>query len=179
MKSLLLPCVLVHMRPCVHTSSMESLFLPALWRSSDQVLLASKAKCPGGDSSPCQTPDLKPDVRFKTLTLVQVLLRYNFSAVCGLSPHKHGMGFDYITSAPFVPSCAFFCLWIQLPVFFIDGHSASSCDFVVLMGGDEFKNFLLHCLVPFSLYHVCILSVILIPGMKIREIRDLECIFCL
>lgn len=148
MKSLLLPCVLVHVRPCVHPSSMEFLFLPVLWRSSDQVLLASTAKCPGGDSSPCQTPDLKPDVRFKTLTLVEVLLRYNFSSLWVVP--LEGIGFDYITSAPFVPFCAFFCLWMQLPVFFIDGHSASSCDFVVLIGEGEFKDFLLHCLVPFS-----------------------------
>ena len=88
MKSLLMPCVLVHVRPCVHPSNMESLFPPVLWRASDQVLLASKAKCPGDDSSPWQTPDQEPDVKLKTLGLVQVLLRYNFSTVCGLSPWR-------------------------------------------------------------------------------------------
>ena len=46
------------MRPCVHPPRVESLFLPVLWSSYDQTLLAFKARCSGGSFSWCQTPKL-------------------------------------------------------------------------------------------------------------------------
>ena len=58
MKSLLLPWVSVHTRPCVHPPSVESLFVPVLWSFCIQALLASKANCSQGSSSWCQTPRL-------------------------------------------------------------------------------------------------------------------------
>ena len=64
------------------------------------------------------------------------------------------MGFDYILSPSFLLILLWF-LFISLavedlfwcvPVFFIDGYSADSCDFDVLVRGGELRVFLLHSL---------------------------------
>ena len=53
-----LPWVPVHMKPCVHTPRVESLFPLVLCSSCTQALLAFKAKCSGSSSSQCQTSRL-------------------------------------------------------------------------------------------------------------------------
>lgn len=57
------------------------------------------------------------------------LLQYNCSPVCG--SHLGGMGFDYIVSVPFLPSCwVSSCLWMyQQNIFF--GRFAS---FLLMVG---------------------------------------------
>ena len=63
------------------------------------------------------------------------------------------MGFDYITSVPLQSSrCGFFFMYLyvghrswQVPIFFINGCSAVSCDFGVFMRRGEVKA-LFHCL---------------------------------
>lgn len=44
----------VHVKPCMHPPRVESLFLPVLWHSCTEVLLAFKAKCAKGCSFQCQ-----------------------------------------------------------------------------------------------------------------------------
>ena len=81
----------VHVRFCVCTLRVKSLFPPFLWNSCNQAPLAFKAKCSGGSSSPCQTPGLGVESdRLRTLTSLGELLQYNYSLVCGL--HTWGCG---------------------------------------------------------------------------------------
>ena len=53
-----LPWVPVHVKPYVHLSRVESLFLSVLCSSCTQAPKAFKAKCSGGYSFQCQTPRL-------------------------------------------------------------------------------------------------------------------------
>ena len=58
-----------------------------------------------------------------------------------------GMGFDYIVTAPFLPSCCgVFVFGCRLSFWkgsslFVDGCSAVGCDFAVFVRGGELKSF--------------------------------------
>ena len=47
------PLSLVHTRFCLCPPRLESLFLPVLWKSCNQILLASKVRFPGDSQSLC------------------------------------------------------------------------------------------------------------------------------
>ena len=50
--------ILVHPRFCLCPPRLESLFLPALWKNCNQILLAFKARFPGDSQSLCLIPRL-------------------------------------------------------------------------------------------------------------------------
>ena len=47
-----------HMKLCMHSLGVESLFLTVLWSSLSEALLFFHAKCSGGYSCQCQPPGL-------------------------------------------------------------------------------------------------------------------------
>ena len=54
-----LPLVSVHVKPCVHSHRVESLFLLVLWSSCTEASLAFKAKCSGAPPPDARLPDWK------------------------------------------------------------------------------------------------------------------------
>ena len=54
----------------------------------------------------------EPEVGLRILSPKRELLGYTYSPVCGLPTHLGGMGFDFITSVPLLPShCGFFLVF--------------------------------------------------------------------
>lgn len=159
MKSLPLPWVLICERLCVCPPRMDFLLPPVLWSPCNQALVAFKTKCFGGFFPCCQIPRLGSMMcgseelsllweKFGCIIILQLWITYS-----------RGMGFDYITSGPFLPSCCGFFLipldveylfW-QIPVFLINGYSAVSCVYGVLRRGGEHKFLLLCYLEKFNI----------------------------
>ena len=72
--------VLVHAKFCLCPLRLESLFPPVLWKFYYQILLVLKARFP----VPLSDPQVgKPDMGFRTFTIVHELLWYYCSPVCG------------------------------------------------------------------------------------------------
>ena len=92
------------------------------------------------------------------------------------------MGFDYIVSDLLLPPhCGFFFISLDVeyifwyvPIFFIDGSSAVSCDFGVLVRGGELKVILLCCLFESNntlfIYIFTSLSIQLLMGTTVASI---------
>ena len=58
-------------RTCTYPLRRGALFSPFLWSSCSHALLAFNAKCSGGSSSQCQSPQVwEPDLGFRTLSPV-------------------------------------------------------------------------------------------------------------
>ena len=77
-------------------------------------------------------------MEIRTLTPTEEPLRYNYFPICG--SHTGQMGIDYIANVALLPSHCGFLLSLDVqyllgsvPVFFIDSHSAVSCNFNVFL----------------------------------------------
>ena len=117
------------------------LFPPVLWSSCTEALLASK---PSALGLLLPKPDPKPgepDLGLKTLTLVREHLQYNYFPVCR-SPTwrvcymiilwKHP--YRRLVVASFLSLGIEYLFW-KVPISFVGGYSAVSCDFGVFVGG--------------------------------------------
>ena len=141
-----LPLDPVHMKPCVCPPRVESLFLPVLWSICAQALLAFNAKCSRGVLLPIPGPQAgEPDMGLRSLTPVGEPLQYSCFPVCGLPTRQV---WDLLISQKH-PS---YCLdetslslsvgnLFWFPVYFVDGCSAVSCNFGVLMREGELESF--------------------------------------
>ena len=97
----------MHETLCVCPSRVESLSSPVLWSYCNPALLGFKAKCCGALLPDAGPQAEGPDMGLRTLTLVEELLQYSYSLICGCLPG--GMRFDYMMSMPLLPShCGFF-----------------------------------------------------------------------
>ena len=139
--------VLVQARFCFCPPRLESLFSPVLWKSYNQILLVFKVRFPGDPQSLCWIPRLgsliwcsEPSQRWE-----------NFFGIMFSSlwvTHLVGMGFDFIMTVSFLPSCCSFFVFGHRVSFFVevrhppvDGCSTAICSFGVLEGGDEHTSF--------------------------------------
>ena len=89
---------------------------------------------------------MKPDMGFRTVTTVGNLFDIIFLQFVG--HHLVGMGFDFIMIMPLPSHCSFlFVFGHGLSLFggfqhlLVDGFSTASCNFGVLIGGDECTSF--------------------------------------
>jgi len=128
------------MKSCVCPSGMESLFLPVLWRSYAQALLAFNAKFSRGSSSQCQTSRCGNLIWGLELSHLWVSLSSLWVA------HLVGMGLLILCRCPSycldVASLSFGVgyLFRYFPVYFVDGCSAVGCNFVVFMREGELSH---------------------------------------
>ena len=75
----------MHTRFCLCPPGVESLVLPILWKSCNQIPLAFKVRFPGDSQSLLLNPQArKPDVELTTFTTVGKHLWYYCSPLCGL-----------------------------------------------------------------------------------------------
>ena len=116
-ESLLLSCILGNARFCLCPPRLGSLFLPVLWKSSNQILLAFKVRFPGDAQFLCQVLQAgKPDMGFRTFTTGELLWCY-CSPVCGSPTWRV---WDLILSWLPPPTCLLWllCFWIWGIFFF-------------------------------------------------------------
>ena len=121
MKSLLLPWVPVYVRPCVHPPRVESLFPPVLRSSCTQAPLNFKAECSGAPP-----PNAGPLGRRAWLGAQSSHSCGRISVIQLFSSlwvaHPGGMGFDYTSHAPLLPSCpGFFFMSLDVEYLFLVG----------------------------------------------------------
>ena len=135
-------------RFCLYPPRLESLCPPVLWKSCNQIPVAFKVRFPRIPSSFVRSPGGKPDMGFRTFTIVGKFLWHYCSPVCGHPPT--GMRLEFIMIVPLRPSrCSFFVFGYGVSLFGgfqcppVDGCSTASCDFVALAGGDEHSSFYL------------------------------------
>ena len=103
----------VHVKTCVCPPRAESLFLPVLWMSWAQTLLAFKAKYSGGSSSQYQTLRLRNLRQGSEVSLLWKNLsnRINFLSM-GHPPGRFGILLSHKSASPTFPMWLFICLWI-------------------------------------------------------------------
>ena len=141
--------VLMHTRFWLCPPRLESLFSPVLWKSCNQIPVAFEVRFPRIPSSFVRSPGGKPDMGFRTFTIVGKFLWHYCSPVCGHPPT--GMRLEFIMIVPLLPChCGFFFVFGCGVSFFggfqnlpIDGYSTASCNFGALAGGDEHSSFYL------------------------------------
>ena len=123
---------------------IESLFLPVLWKSCNQIPLVFKVRFSGIPSSFVWYPGWESQNHHNTWRTSLLLL---FSSLW--VTHLAGMGFDFIMIVPFLPShYSFFFVFehgvssfggSQRPP--VDGWSRASCNFGALSVGEECTSF--------------------------------------
>ena len=119
-------------------------FLPVLWKTCNQILLALKAKFPGDSQSLCQIPRLgslmwgsEPSQHCKNFFGIIV-----FQSV-GHLPGGYGIWFYCDCAPPTVLLGLLLCLWcgifggFQHPSISGPPGSIASCNFGTLTGGDK------------------------------------------
>ena len=107
------PWVLMCMRLCVHPPRVEFLFLPVLWKSCDQTLLALKAWFSGDSSSHCHNPRLGSLLQGSELSLL-------WDKFCGMvvfqfvghPPGRYGIWFYCDCAPPTILLWLLLCLWM-------------------------------------------------------------------
>ena len=140
-----LPWVPGHMKPRVHPPRVESLLPSVLWSSCTQVPLALQSQMLSRLLLRMPDAHLGSLAWGSELSLLweNLCSIMSFQFVGGLV----GMGFGYIVTAPFLPSCCgFFVFGCRLSFWkgsslFVDGCSAVGCDFGVFVRGGELKSF--------------------------------------
>ena len=139
----------MHTRFCLCPPRVESLVLPILWKSCNQIPLAFKVRFPGDSQSLLLNPQArKPDVELTTFTTVGKHLWYYCSPLCGLPTWwvldlilSFLHSFYHLTVASifvFGHGVSFFVVF-QHPPF--NGCSTASCNFCAFTGGDEHTSF--------------------------------------
>ena len=137
----------VHVKTCVCPPRADSLFLPVLWSSCAQTLLAFKAKGSAGSSSQYQTLRLRNLRQGSELSLLWENLsnRINFLSV-GHPPGRLGILLSHKSAPPtfmmwlFLFGCEI-SFFTQIPGMFIDDYSAVSCDLGVFLRWSNLKSF--------------------------------------
>ena len=123
---------------------MWRLFPSVLWKASNHILWALKFLSPERFPVPLSDAHAEePDLGFRTFTIMQELLQYNCSPVCG-SPTWQDLGFDLIMIAPLLLSCcSLFFVFGRGSSFFVgfqhppvDGCSTASSNFGAHAEGD-------------------------------------------